>query len=61
MSPTQSVKAQDLPTEVKILKWTDIPSSSWEDGLQNWLTNVSLNIESGLSDIAITKIEKNVN
>jgi len=58
MSPTQSVKAQDLPTEVKDFEMTDIPSSSWEDGLQNWLTNVSLNIESGLSDIAITKIEK---
>ena len=58
MSPTQSVKAQDLPTEVKDFEMTAIPSSSWEDGLQTWLTNVSLNIESGLSDIAITKIEK---
>ena len=58
MSPTQNVKAQDLPSEVKDFEMTDIPSSSWEDGLQNWLNNVSMNIESGLSDIAITKIEK---
>jgi len=58
MSPTQNVKAQDLPSEVKDFEMTDIPTSSWEDGLQNWLNNVSMNIESGLSDIAITKIEK---
>ena len=58
MSPTQNVKAQDLPSEVKDYEMTDIPASSWEDGLQNWLNNVSMNIESGLSDIAITKIEK---
>ena len=58
MSPTQSVKAQDLPSEVKDYEMTDIPASSWEEGLQNWLNNVSMNIESGLSDIAITKIEK---
>ena len=58
MSPSQSVKAQDLPTEVKEFELTDIPSTSWEDGMQNWLKNVSMNIDSGLSEIAITKIEK---
>ena len=58
MSPSQNVKVQDLPTEVKEFEVTDIPSSSWEDGMQNWLKNVSMNIESGLSEIAITKIEK---
>ena len=58
MSPSQNVKVQDLPTELKEFEITDIPSSSWEDGMQNWLKNVSMNIESGLSEIAITKIEK---
>ena len=58
MSPSQNVKVHDLPTEVKEFEITDIPSSSWEDGMQNWLKNVSMNIESGLSEIAITKIEK---
>ena len=58
MSPNQNVKAQDLPTEVKEYEMVDVPSSSWEDGMKNWLKNVSLNIDSGLSDIAITKIEK---
>ena len=58
MSPSQNVKVHDLPTEVKEFEVTDIPSSSWEDGMQNWLKNVSMNIESGLSEIAITKIEK---
>ena len=58
MSPSQSVKVQDLPSEVKEFEITDIPSSSWEDGMQNWLKNVSMNIDSGLSEIAITKIEK---
>ena len=58
MSPNQNVKAQDLPTEVKEYEMIDVPSSSWEDGMKNWLKNVSLNIDSGLSEIAITKIEK---
>ena len=58
MSPNQNVKAQDLPTEVKEYEVVDVPSSSWEDGMKNWLKNVSLNIDSGLSEIAITKIEK---
>ena len=58
MSPTQNIKAQDLPSDIKDFEMTDIPSSSWEDGLQNWLTNVSMNVESGLSEIAITKVEK---
>ena len=58
MSPSQNVKSQDLPPEIKEFEVTDIPSSSWEDGMQNWLKNVSMNIDSGLSEIAITKIEK---
>ena len=58
MSPSQSVKVQDLPSEVKEFELTDVPSSSWEDGMQNWLKNVSMNIDSGVSEIAITKIEK---
>ena len=58
MSPSQNVKVQDLPTEVKEFEISDVPSSSWEDGMQNWLKNVSMNIDSGLSEIAITKIEK---
>ena len=58
MSPNQNIKAQDLPTEVKEYEMVDVPSSSWEDGMKNWLKNVSLNIDSGLSEIAITKIEK---
>ena len=43
---------------IKEFEITDIPTSSWEDGMQNWLKNVSMNIDSGLSEIAITKIEK---
>ncbi len=58
MSPSQNVKVQDLPTEVKEYETTDIPSTSWEDGMRSWLKNVSMNIDSGLSEIAITKIEK---
>ena len=58
MSPSQNVKSQDLPSEIKEFEITDIPTSSWEDGMQNWLKNVSMNIDSGLSEIAITKIEK---
>ena len=58
MSPSQNVKVKDLPNEVKELEIADMPSTAWEDGLQNWLKNVCMNIDSGLSEIAITKIEK---
>jgi len=58
MSPSQNIKVQDLPNEVKNFEMSDLPASSWEEGMQNWLKNVSMNIDSGLSEIAITKIEK---
>ena len=58
MSPSQNIKVQDLPNEVKNFETSDLPASSWEEGLQNWLKNVSMNIDSGLSEIAISKIEK---
>ena len=58
MSPSQNIKVQDLPNEVKNFETSDLPASSWEEGLQNWLKNVSMNIDTGLSEIAISKIEK---
>tara|TARA_B100001113_G_scaffold80790_3_gene63711 strand:+ start:150 stop:1526 length:1377 start_codon:yes stop_codon:yes gene_type:complete len=58
MSPSQNVKVQDLPSEIKEFEISDVPSTSWEEGMQSWLKNISMNIDSGLSDIAITKIEK---
>ena len=45
MSPTQNVKVQDLPTEIKNYEITELPSSSWEDSLSSWLKNISKDFE----------------
>ena len=58
MSPTQNVKVQDLPTEIKNYEITELPSSSWEDSLSSWLKNISKDLDGELSNIANNKIEK---
>ena len=58
MSPTQNVKVQDLPTEIKNYEITELPSSSWEDSLSYWLKNISKDFDGELSNIANNKIEK---
>ena len=58
MSPTQNVKVQDLPTEIKNYEITELPSSSWEDNLSAWLKNISKDFDGELSNIANNKIEK---
>ena len=58
MSPTQNVKVQDLPTEIKNYEITELPSSSWEDNLSSWLKNISKDFDGELSNIANNKIEK---
>tara|TARA_B100001057_G_scaffold149986_1_gene149942 strand:+ start:1089 stop:2471 length:1383 start_codon:yes stop_codon:yes gene_type:complete len=58
MSPTQNVKVQDLPTEIKNYEITELPSSSWEDSLSSWLKNISKDFDGELSNIANNKIEK---
>ena len=58
MTPTQNVKVEDLPEEIKDHEVAEVPSSSWEEGFNNWVTNVATSIDKDLLDIVNPKIEK---
>ena len=58
MTPTQNVKVEDLPEEIKDNQMIEAPSSSWEDGFNSWVKNIALSVEKDLLDIVNTKIEK---
>ena len=58
MTPTQNVKVEDLPEEIKDNQMIEAPSSSWEDGFNSWVKNVALSVEKDLLDIVNPRIEK---
>ena len=58
MTPTQNVKVEDLPEEIKDNQMIEAPSSSWEDGFNSWVKNVAISVEKDLLDIVNPKIEK---
>ena len=58
MTPTQNVKVEDLPEEIKYNQMIEVPSSSWEDGFNSWVKNVALSVEKDLLNIVNPKIEK---
>ena len=58
MTPTQNVKVEDLPEEIKDNQMIEAPRSSWEDGFNSWVKNVALSVEKDLLDIVNPKIEK---
>ena len=58
VTPTQNVKVEDLPEEIKDNQMIEAPSSSWEDGFNSWVKNVALSVEKDLLDIVNPKIEK---
>ena len=58
MTPTQNVKVEDLPEEIKDNQTIEAPSSSWEDGFNSWVKNVAMSVEKDLLDIVNPKIEK---
>ena len=58
MTPTQNVKVEDLPEEIKDNQVIEALSSSWEDGFNSWVKNVALSVEKDLLDIVNPKIEK---
>ena len=58
MTPTQNVKVEDLPEEIKDNQMIEAPSSSWEDGFNSWVKNVAMSVEKDLLDIVNPKIEK---
>ena len=58
MTPTQNVKVQDMPSEIKDHEVIDLPSSNWEEGLTGWINNNAANLKTGLSDVVNFKVEK---
>ena len=58
MTPTQNVKVEDLPEDIKDNQMIEAPSSSWEDGFNSWVKNVAMSVEKDLLDIVNPKIEK---
>ena len=58
MTPTQNVKVEDLPEEIKDNQMIEAPSSSWEDGFNSWVKNVAMSVKKDLLDIVNPKIEK---
>jgi len=58
MTPTQNVKVEDLPEEIKDNQMIEAPSSSWEDGFNSWVKNVATSIDKDLLNIVNSKVEK---
>ena len=59
MSPTQNIKVEDLPSEVKDHEAEEVEASSdWEQGLAAWLKELSENKDSDLLDIVNPKLDK---
>jgi two-component system nitrogen regulation response regulator GlnG len=59
MSPTQNIKVEDLPSEVKDHEAQEVEASSdWEQGLAAWLKELSKNKDSDLLDIVNPKLDK---
>jgi len=58
MTPTQNVKVEDLPEEIKDHEISEVPSSSWEEGFNNWVSNLAATTDKDLLDIVNPKIEK---
>ena len=59
MSPTQNIKVEDLPSEVKDHEAQEVEASSdWEQGLAAWLNELSENKDSDLLDIVNPKLDK---
>ena len=59
MSPTQNIKVEDLPNEIKDFDnlEDDLPTD-WEKGFSIWLKNLSNSKDSNLLDIVGPKIDK---
>ena len=59
MSPTQNIKVEDLPSEVKDHEVQKVEASlDWEQGLAAWLKDLSESKDSDLLDIVGPKLDK---
>ena len=59
MTPTQNVKVQDLPSEIKAYEEEEESSSnSWEESFETWITSLALSMDKDLMHVANKKLEK---
>ena len=60
MSPTQNVKSEDLPSEIKNIETENTPqlNGSWEDAFAAWVRNLTSSMNENVLDITNSKIEK---
>jgi two-component system nitrogen regulation response regulator GlnG len=58
MTPTQNVKIQDLPSEIKDHEAEEPISDSWEDRFNSWIKNIALSVDKDLMGIANKKLDK---
>ena len=60
MSPTQNVKSEDLPSEIKNIETENAPqlNGSWEDAFATWVRNLTSSMNENVLDITNSKIEK---
>ena len=59
MTPTQNVKVQDLPSEIKDYEEEEESSSnSWEESFETWIKSLALSMDKDLMHVANKKLEK---
>lgn len=60
MSPTQNVKSEDLPSEIKNIETENAPqlNGSWEDAFAAWVRKLTSSMNENVLDITNSKIEK---
>ena len=58
MTPTQNVKVQDLPSEIKDYEKEESSSNSWEESFETWIKSLALSMDKDLMHVANKKLEK---
>lgn len=58
MTPTQNVKVQDLPSEIKDFEKEESSSDSWEAGFEGWVKSLTSSMEKDLMHAANKKLDK---
>lgn len=58
MTPTQNVKIQDLPSEIKDYEKEESSSNSWEESFETWIKSLALSMDKDLMHVANKKLEK---
>ena len=58
MTPTQNVKVQDLPSEIKDYEAEETVSDSWEESFNSWVKNIASSVDKDLMGITNKKLDK---